>query len=211
MRFDSIPPQARRSWRNRLLLISAAITLASCVGQAQPRRADSPMANAVVLIIRHGEKPDDGDQLAPAGVARANDYVKYFEDYKVDGQPLHLDHLFATKDSKGSARERLTIEPLAQALGLKIDNRYKNKEYSELATDMKTHSYGHEMLICWHHGTIPELITALGGDAAKIIGAAKWPGSHFDWVVELHYDADGHVIPAQTTLVHEHLMPGDSK
>src|ERR1700722_2723870 len=106
--------------RSSLLLLTAATLVASCVGHAQPKTAPAVkpdgLANAVVIVIRHGEKPDDGTGLTPAGEARAKAYVKYFADYQVDGQPLHLDKIFATADSKSSFRERLTVEPLAKAL-----------------------------------------------------------------------------------------------
>jgi hypothetical protein len=36
--------------------------------------------NSVIVIIRHAEKPADGDGLAPAGEARANAYVDLFQE-----------------------------------------------------------------------------------------------------------------------------------
>jgi hypothetical protein len=203
---------ALTSCRRRLLLVSSATLLIYCIGHAIPKapHATSGLSNAIVLVIRHGEKPSEGTGLTPAGQARAKAYVKYFHDYKVDGEPLHIDHIFATEDSKSSARERLTVAPLAKALKLTIDNQFKNKAYDKLADDIRDHHYGHELLICWHHGNIPNLVNALGADAASLIPGGKWPDDHFDWVVELHYDADAHVIPGSSKLVHEHLMPGDS-
>jgi len=188
------------------LLVGASIALAP---GAAPRQGP-PLANAEILIIRHGEKPDEGKELSPAGVARATAYVEYFKSIRIDGHPIHIDHIFATAESKNSDRERLTVEPLAKSLDLKIDDRYKNKAYGELATDIVTHRYGHELLICWHHGNIPALVSALQGNATKLFPGGKWPSDHFDWIIRLHYDAQGRIQPNRTELQHEHLMPGDS-
>lgn len=196
-----------RSLRHSLVALPLLVSAAS----AAPSVAKSGLSNAVVLVIRHGEKPAEGDQLAPAGVRRAQAYVGYFKRYKIDGRPLHLDAIFATADSKNSARERLTAAPLAKSLGLKLDQRYANKEYGELADDLRAHSYGHEILICWHHGHIPDLLEALGADPKRLLPGGKWPNSTFDWLVEIHYDANGRPIPGQTKVVHERLMPGDSQ
>ena len=167
------------------------------------------MANVEILVIRHGEKPASGKELSPAGEARAKAYVNYFEHLKVDGKPVHVDHIFATAEGKNSDRERLTVAPLAAALHLKVDDRFKNKAYGELAEDIEKHRYGHELLICWHHGNIPALVSALQGDAAHLIPGGKWPDDHFDWIVRLHYDGMGRIQPEKSELIHEHLMPGD--
>lgn len=168
-----------------------------------------PLANTDILIIRHGEKPSEGKMLSPAGEARAKAYVKYFESLKIDGRQVRIDSIFATAEGKNSDRERLTVKPLATALHLKVDDRFKNKAFDELATDLQHHRYGHEILICWHHGNIPKLVTALQGDAAKLIPGGKWPDDHFDWIVRLHYDRMGRIQPEKSELIHEHLMPGD--
>jgi hypothetical protein len=171
-------------------------------------RPSVSFANTTILIIRHGEKPEEGVELAPAGQRRAQAYVKYFADFKLDGSPLHLSHIFATKDSKSSHRETLTIAPLAKALGLSADARFKNAAVDDLASAIKSEDDGTQILICWHHGRIPDLITALGGDPKSLLHADKWPSDHFDWVVELQYDGNGRLI--RQNLLHEHLMPGDS-
>ena len=95
--------------------------------------------NAVILVIRHAEKPDTGHTLSAAGDARAQAYVNYFKNYQVDGYPLRLDHLFATADSGSSHRPRLTLDPFAKALGLKIDNRFSNDQFQQLAQEIQNY------------------------------------------------------------------------
>jgi hypothetical protein len=115
--------------------------------------------------------------------------------------------LYATADSKSSMRPRLTITPLSQALGLPIDNRFADKQTREVADALRTEAHGHRVLIAWHHGEIPKLIDALGGDSAALIPGDKWPSDVFGWVVVLQYDHKGRLVSSQ--VVHEHLMPDD--
>lgn len=196
----------------RLVESLALVTFASLGLSAQTitfqGQSTSPLANAVVLVIRHAEKPESGEGLTPTGEARAKAYVGYFKSLKIDGKTFHIDHIFATADSKNSHRERLTVEPLGKALGLPLDLRYKNKGYGEMVKDIKSHSFGKGILICWHHGNIPSLVAEFGAPATLFSGG-KWPSETFDWIVELKFDAKGELIPGETKTLHEHLMPSD--
>lgn len=189
--------------------MTACLFLASLLIH-QPNE-DSLLKNEVILIIRHAEKPEVGDGLTETGEKRAKAYVDYFKKYKVDGQPLHLDHIFAATDSKKSHRPRLTVEPLATALDQKIDTRFTDKDPAAIAKDLTTHRYGHEILISWRHGEIPALIEALGGDPKGLIPEGKWPDMVYDRVIELHFDANGKFEVKQSKMVKEHLLPGDEK
>src|SRR5277367_760252 len=51
--------------------------------------------DAVILIIRHAEKPEIGIELSPAGYQRAAAYPAYFRNFKVDSQPVVLDAIYA--------------------------------------------------------------------------------------------------------------------
>jgi broad specificity phosphatase PhoE len=177
-------------------LLAAALLAWNCA-QAQDAGNSSPLANAVILIIRHAEKPDSGSGLAPAGKKRAKAYVDYFRNYTVDGQPLKLDYLFASADSKASRRARLTIEPTSKKLGLSIDTRFEDAQYQKLATEIRTKPHGKNILICWHHGEIPQLIQALGGNSSQLFRSSKWPDAVFNWVIQLRYDGNGNVLDAK--------------
>ena len=97
-----------------------------------------------------------------------------------------------------------TITPLAKALGLKIDNTFRNEDYAGLARRVlgKPVYAGKTVLICWHHGNIPALAGALGIKDAP----APWPEMQFDRVWRITF-ADG--LPALTDLP-QRLLPGDS-
>jgi hypothetical protein len=165
------------------------------------------LTNAVILIIRHAEKPDSGFGLSAEGEMRANAYVNYFQTFTIDGQPLKLDYIFAAADSKESHRPRLTIEPTSHALGLAIDSRFKDKDFQELASEIQSKPHGKTILIAWHHGEIPGLIGALGADPKQVIPKVKWPEDVFGWLIELRYDSEGRLIEAKR--ISEHLMPDD--
>jgi hypothetical protein len=127
----------------------------------------------------------------------------------VDGRPLKLDSLFAAADSKNSHRPRLTLEPLSRALHVPIDTSFKDKTPALLADELKSKPHGPQILICWHHGKIPDLIRALGGDPGALLPDGKWPDAEFGWVIELRYDSEGRVRADQCRRIDEHLVLKD--
>ncbi|WP_346307775.1 MULTISPECIES: flagellar basal body-associated protein FliL [Phyllobacterium] len=161
------------------------------------------LADATIAIIRHGEKPDSGTGLSPAGEKRAQAYSAYFQHLTLDGRPFRPDTLIATADSKNSARERLTLEPLSQALGLPIDLRFGNKDLTGLTKALRTEPHGKSVLIAWHHGTLSQLIEALGGDPSTLLPGGQWPDDVFDYMVVLRFDHKGKPIPGSAELIHE--------
>ncbi len=177
-------------------LLAVTVTLTLLAKPAHDGKSD-PLKHAVILVIRHAEKPAKGAELTAAGEARAKAYAEYFKNYTVDGKPLKLDHLFAAADSKESQRARLTLEPTSQLLGLKIDSQFADDQFQKLADEIRTKPHGKHMLICWHHGEIPQLIKALGADSRQVIPDAKWPESVYNWVIQLRYDADGRLLEAK--------------
>lgn len=181
------------------LVLAAATTFA----------ADSPgLQNTTILIIRHAEKPAIGNTLTPAGEKRAQAYIGYFQNFTIDSQPFKIDALIAATNSENSHRPFLTIEPLSKALGMPIDQRFNAKEYQKLADDLRAKPHGQHILICWHHGDIPQLTQALGADPKQLFADTRWPDDVFCWVIQLRYDADGKLIDAKR--VNEDLMPGDT-
>ncbi|MDD5432037.1 MAG: flagellar basal body-associated protein FliL [Candidatus Omnitrophica bacterium] len=201
-------------------IILFLIVIFSLVGITIPAFAESqdvqsytndsnPLKNAVILIIRHAEKPAEGFELSPAGEARAKAYAGYFQKYMIDGKIVKLDYLFSTADSKESHRPRLTIEPLSKALGMKIESRFQDDDFAKLAQEIKDYPHGQNLLICWHHGKIPGLLSALGADPTKLLPDGKWPEEVFCWVMQLRFDENGKLFDARR--VNEDLMPGDSE
>ena len=166
--------------------------------------ADTPdyLAGDTVLIIRHAEKPPEGRALTPMGEARARAYVRYFEPFRENGLDLRVDALYAGADSNGSIRPRLTLEPLAQAIGLPLNTAIGTKAPADLVSLLRTQPHGTHPLIAWRHGQIPALLAAFGASPTLIPGGT-WPDDTFDWVIILNFDSAGHL--AKQLLVKEHL------
>jgi hypothetical protein len=167
--------------------------------------------NSVVLIIRHAEDADSGDGISPLGETRAEAYKNYFLNFTIDSKRLEPNVVFAAKDSKKSHRPRLTLEPFAKAAKLKIDTRFGNSQSAELAADLRANQQGKVILICWRHPYIPALLDALGATSKTLLPNGKWPGSVYNWVIQLSFDQDGHLIPSSSRRIDERLMPGASQ
>jgi hypothetical protein len=161
--------------------------------------------NTNVLMIRHAEKPDDDKDptLAVPGQERAQAYLVYFQNYAIGTRPVRLDYIFAAKDSAESRRPRLTVTPLAEALGLVVDLEYEDKDVRDAAAAILRLD-GADVLVCWHHGEILELAQRLG--APKHLLPSKWPGNVFGWVLQLGFDGHGKLSVA---VVDQKLMYDD--
>jgi hypothetical protein len=183
-------------------LLVLAIPMVSIAAPTETGKTN-PLSNVVILVVRHAEKPIAGTSLSPAGEARAKAYGEYFKRLTVDGRPFRPDYLFAASDSTNSHRPRLTIEPVAAQLGITIDQRFSDQQFQGLAREILNRPHGTNILICWHHGKIPQLLRALGADPKKLLPNGKWPDEVFDWLIELRYDGSGHLMASQR--IKEHL------
>jgi hypothetical protein len=192
----------RQAWLFLAILFATALTRAAD-GQDGPK-------DAVVLIIRHAENPENGHGLSPRGKERAQAYKNYFLNFTVDSKPLEPNVVFAANDSKHSHRPRLTVEPFAKAAKLQIDTRFHTNQSAELAATLRATEQGKRILICWRHSDIPNLLRALGANPEILLPRGKWPKHVYDWVILLSYDQNGQLIPASTRRIDERLLPGDS-
>ena len=139
--------------------------------------------------------------MTPTGEARARAYAAYFRNFAVDGAPVHIDTLVATADSNNSMRPRLTVKPFSQASGLPLQQPFKNKDVKGLANWLANGPSHRTVLIAWHHGVVPKLLTELGADPLSLLPGGEWPPTTYDWVLYLHYGEDGHL--AQTKRIVE--------
>ena len=72
--------------------------------------------------------------------------------------------VFATKASHHSNRPIETVSPLIAAFKLPLDADHSDDDYPKVARDIlsKPKYRGAIVLVCWHHGKIPDLARALG-------------------------------------------------
>ncbi len=111
--------------------------------------------------------------------------------------------LFAAQASKSSNRPVETITPLSAALNLAYNDKHADGDYAKVANDILTNpKYAEKVvLVCWHHGNIPNLATALG-----VRNPPAWRGSVFDRVWVISY-SDGAASLANGVQM---LLYGDS-
>ncbi len=160
----------------------------------------SDMRLKAVFIIRHAEKPSEGAHLSDTGYKRAAALVDLF-----GGCFCKPDALFAAANKPKSFRPVETLEPLAAALGLRINAEFKTMEVDRLAEYLRSAGApaGRIVLISWRHDETPSLARALGAHNAP----KHWPEPVFDRVWRLLFSTDGQVRFADLA---QSLLPGDS-
>lgn len=174
-------------------------------------------ANANIILIRHAEKPTKGAELSVAGQERAQAYTVFFQNFALDknSAPVRFDYVFAAADSDASQRPRLTVTPLAQALGLHVNTTYADKQYKEFAAAVLADPGYNDsnILVCWHHGEILKLASQLGAKASALPKESdwpsKWPAAVFGWTLVLRYDGEGNIRHKHTVCLPQQLMYDD--
>ena len=140
---------------------------------------------AEIILIRHGEKPDVGDELNEQGRERAKELVDFF---LKDSRVLHFGTpaaIYAMKPkprtAESSVRPIETVTPLAEKLHLKINTSYTKKQIEPLVKSiLENPAYDDKMvLICWEHDAILDIVEEIGVDTPP--APEKWPGDVFDW------------------------------
>lgn len=146
-----------------------------------------------ILLMRHAEKTGDPKDihLSRAGVVRAERLVQYIPE--TFGRP---DFIFAAARSKRSIRSIETMQPLATSLGLQVDHGVEDKDFGMLIERLQSDPMfrGSTVVICWHHGKLPEIAAALGAPRGSY--PDPWDDKVFNLVVDLTYGADSE--PATT-------------
>ena len=173
-------------------------------------------APAQVIIIRHGEKQEYGNQLSEKGYKRADALVNFFlsvPEVNEYGSPVAI-YAAAPKNEDSSIRSIQTVTPLARALNITINTGFTRGQAHKLVRDiMENPRYtGRMVLISWQHGHIPDIVRELAeyspyGPAAQLALPAEWPEARFDraWIIDLYR---GRVTSFKD--IPQRLLPGDS-
>ncbi|WP_052699509.1 histidine phosphatase family protein [Hyphomicrobium sp. 99] len=151
-----------------------------------------------IILLRHADKTDDSDDpdLSDAGRARADHLATYIP--QTFGKP---DFIFATAHSKHSNRPRETVQPLADALGLKVEHDMEKDEFEDLVDEVfNDPDYkGKTLVICWHHGTLPAIAALLGAPAGSY--PDPWPDDAYNLVLDLQYDPNSGSAPTVSRVI----------
>jgi broad specificity phosphatase PhoE len=157
----------------------------------------------VVMLIRHGEKPDgelpgvdaagneDDSSLTEVGWQRAYRLADLFDPAQGAprtglARPAVIYAAGVTDDGEGQ-RTRETVAPLADALGVPVDTELGRGDEKKLVEDVLAQSGS--TLISWQHGGIPEIVDDFPSVSPK--PPEEWPSDRFDVVWTLTRTADG--------------------
>ena len=120
---------------------------------------------------------------------KAPDFIGNYRPVPIKGTAPRFsspNFIFATELSKNSNRPVETVTPLAAALKLSINDRFEDKDADiTKMTNAILNNWafaGKIVLICWHHGKIPDVAKALG-----IAKPPKWDGKVFDRVWQITF------------------------
>ena len=152
-----------------------------------------------IVIIRHGEKPDDGDNLSCKGFNRALALPDVlYNKFKVPSKIF----VPAINNKKSASQLRMieTITPFAVKYNLNIDSKFDVDDVNDLAAAlMKINGYA---LVVWEHKKIDNLLKQLGvNDNNK-----KWDDNDFDSIWIIDYKNGKPVL----SIDKENLKPADA-
>ncbi len=150
----------------------------------------SPLAPAIpvvpkppvlrVIIIRHGEKPEEGDNLSCAGLNRALALPAVLDQLMPTPPDYTYVPLIGTADENTStARMFQTVTPYAVQRNLVINSDYDVDNTKGFAKELR-HQRG-TALVVWEHESIPKIAKDLG-----MKGPLEWPDADFDsiWIID---------------------------
>jgi hypothetical protein len=155
-----------------------------------------------VIIIRHGEKPDTGDNLSCAGLNRALRLPAVLD--TVTGTPNYTYvPTISTGKKTSSVRMFQTVSPFAVQKNLVINSKYAETDTDDAANDvLKKRGM---VLMVWEHSNIPNLAKALG-----VKGKLTWSGKDFDsiWMIDFSKtDKKGNLKDPTMKVEQENIKP----
>jgi len=158
----------------------------------------------VVMVIRHGEKPEDDSgpgldangveddsSLTAVGWDRAHRLVDLFDptqDALRPGltRPKAIYAAGANENGEGQ-RTRETVQPLADRLGIQVNTTFGKGDGEKLLEHVL--SQPGPTLISWQHSEIPDIAEAF--PSATPTPPTEWPDDRYDVIWTLTKTADG--------------------
>jgi hypothetical protein len=163
---------------------------------------------AQVFIIRHAEKPPEGNGLSLKGKERAAALVPYFMETKeliIHGTPVAIYAMAAPKEDS-SVRPIDTVKKLADELKITVNTNYVRDNYKKMVDDIKSNAAysGKTVLISWEHDVIPDIARSFGALQAPY----RWQSDVFDRVWMITFEVPTGRAVFQN--IPQRLMFGDS-
>ncbi len=164
--------------KNSLLPVLACIAVSAVSFSSVAKTV--PDNNLKVVIIRHGEKPETGDNLSCQGEQRALQLPAVLYQKFSKPEYTYIPTLGLGKATK-HARMFQTVTPFAVKYNLTVDSKFDKDDYSKIAKNVleKTGT----VLMVWEHKAIQPIAKQLGVD-----NPPAWNGGDFDsiWVITYH-------------------------
>lgn len=160
--------------KNILFVLSILMFI---TGSCQKKHDNYP-DDLKVVIIRHAEKPDEGNNLSCQGFNRSVELAEVL--HRLYGK---FDEVYAAQPNVGSkttsARMFQTISPYAIKYDISVNTEFKSGDVKELAKDLEQQTG--TVLVVWEHSTIARLVRELGIRKEEL----KWPDDDYDtiWTV----------------------------
>jgi hypothetical protein len=166
-----------KNYYSALLLAIAAVLLTSCDGKKHDANKNSPSNSLKVVIIRHSEKPKEGDNLSCQGQNRALQLASVLHAKLNVPDEIYVPSL-KSDDATKHSRMFQTVSPFAIKYNLPINSKYSSDENIKIAKSvfMKDGL----VLMVWEHSAIQALASALG-----VNDAPQWADADFDsiWII----------------------------
>ena len=158
----------------KLILVIALIFIVAGIYSS----AKAQSGNLKIVLVRHGEKEANGDNLDCQGLNRALQIPKVLVGKFGVPRSIYVPAL-DSKKSTSHARMFQTASPLAIKYTVAINSKYDVEDYAPLANAVEAQTG--TILIVWEHNAMHDIIKALGVKAKGI----KWPDEDFDsiWIV----------------------------
>ncbi len=138
---------------------------------------DNPLTTLTIVIIRHGEKPETGDNLSPEGLNRALQLPTIL--VGKFGIPGHVYvPALGTDVTTTHARMFQTVTPLAVQYNLGINTKFDEHDFAGITNHLREKTG--TALVVWEHHTINDLARSLGIQNAPI-----WADDDYDsiWII----------------------------
>lgn len=166
-----------KKYYSAFLLVISATLLTNCDEKKQDADKNSPSNNLKVVIIRHGEKPQNGDNLSCQGQNRALQLAAVLHEKLNIPDEIYVPSL-KSDDATKHSRMFQTITPFAVKYNLPINSKYSSDENNKITKSVfKKEGL---VLMVWEHNAIQQLVGALGVDSAP-----QWLDTDFDsiWII----------------------------
>jgi len=133
--------------------------------------------NLKLVFIRHAEKPLKGSNLTCEGLNRSLKIPAVLV-AKFGVPDFLMVPALGLGDTTKHSRMFQTIAPLAMKYNLPIATTYTEKQFTDIATDLKNRTG--TTIITWEHKAIPQIIKALGYQQPL-----TWPDDDYDsiWII----------------------------